>query len=77
MTQKEWVSKQLEDNGYITRNQCLREYISRLSAIISLLESDGWSFDAKYIEVTTPWGGQGRDYKYTVRFNPNANSDTI
>lgn len=77
MTQKQWVMDQLESNGHITRNECLRVYISRLSAIIQLLEEDGYIFDRGFIDVATPWGGVGKDYKYTVRYNPNVDSDTI
>ena len=41
LTQKQWVLNRLETNGYITRNECLRNYISRLGAIIADLKKDG------------------------------------
>ena len=46
-SQKDRVVGQLLANGYITRNQCLRNYISRLSAIIQVLEEEGWQFSTK------------------------------
>jgi len=44
-TQKEKVIKQLKENGEVSRNWCLQNYISRLSAIIQDLEQDGWKFE--------------------------------
>ena len=69
MTQKQWVEQRLNANGKITRNECLRNYISRLGAIIAMLKSDGWEFETKYIDVKTPFG-TGKDYQYTVIKNP-------
>jgi len=64
-TQKQWVLNRLNENGYITRNECLRNYISRLGAIIADLKADGYEFEAGYIEVKTPFG-TGKDYKYSL-----------
>lgn len=66
LTQKQWVLNRLLENGYITRNECLRNYISRLGAIIADLKADGYDFDAGYIEVQTPFG-LGKDYKYSLK----------
>lgn len=44
MTQKEIVIHQLEENGKISRNWCLKNYISRLSSIIFILKKEGWEF---------------------------------
>lgn len=60
-TQKERVVGQLQKNGYITRNQCLRVYITRLSAIILDLRNEGWDFKAE---------DDKGDYKYTVTKKP-------
>lgn len=46
-TQRQRVIKKLLKDGFITRNECLRVYISRLSAIIQVLEVEGWEFEAK------------------------------
>lgn len=67
MTQKEWVLHELNTNGgKITRNKCLRNYISRLGAIICDLKKDGYEFTGEYIEVKTPFG-IGNDYMYTMK----------
>lgn len=66
-TQKEWVVKQLKDKGFITRNECLKNYISRLGSIIWNLKNEGWEFDAKYVNFTTPFGRKVKDFKYEVK----------
>lgn len=66
LTQLQWVKDRLKANGYITRNECLRVYISRLGALIATLKEEGYEFDAGYIKVATPFG-VGKDYKYTLR----------
>ena len=68
-TQKQWVENRLNDDGKITRNTCLKNYISRLGAIISMLKDDGYEFNTQYIEVKTPFG-KGKDFQYTVTKYP-------
>jgi hypothetical protein len=70
-TQREWVEAQLTERGGITRNQCLKNYISRLGAIIADLKKDGWEFVASYKEVQTPFG-KGKDYVYRVTNIPSS-----
>jgi Helix-turn-helix domain len=53
----------LEREGRITRNQCLRMYISRLAARVADLEKDGWVFRTKKV---------GNDYEYRVVERPKA-----
>lgn len=43
-TQKEFVIDCLLKHGVISRNYCLKNYISRLSAIILDLQHEGWTF---------------------------------
>jgi hypothetical protein len=57
-TQLERVKGKILRDGYITRNECLRNYISRLSAIIYTLESK-YDMIFKTEEV-------GGDYKYIL-----------
>ena len=64
-TQREWVLAQVKEHGYITRNQCLRNYITRLTSIINLLKKEGYQFESKYVDVETFWG-KGKDYRYTL-----------
>ena len=60
-TQKKWVLDQIKEKGFITRNECLKVYISRLGAIICDLQKDGYKFTAEYQK--TPYG---QDYVYTL-----------
>jgi len=43
-TQKMWVVSKLKEQGYITRNTCLANRITRLSSIVQQLESEGYMF---------------------------------
>lgn len=43
-TQENWVLEQLNTTGQIDRNTCLRNYISRLGAIIHDLKKKGYKF---------------------------------
>jgi hypothetical protein len=61
LSQRKWVEEQLKENGEITRNQCLKNYISRLGAIICDMKADGWK-----IEPTR----RGSDYVYTLVDTP-------
>jgi hypothetical protein len=56
-SQLDRVRFKLNRDGFITRNECLRNYISRLSAIILLLKRQGWKFET--VE-------EKGDYKYIV-----------
>lgn len=49
MTQKQRVLGQLKKFGKISRNDCLKNYISRLSAIIYDLKKEGYEFTEKEI----------------------------
>ena len=60
-TQKAWILKQLRENGRITRNECLKNFISRLGARISDLKEEGWNIEGEFIK--TP---NGKDYVYTL-----------
>lgn len=56
-TQRQWVEQQLLTTGEITRNQCLAQFISRLSGIIYRLENDGWVLEHS---------NRDGDYVYTL-----------
>lgn len=66
MTQEQWIIGQLRNKGCITRNQCLKNYISRLGARISDLKAKGWVFDTENVKVKKPNGDIGSDYKYIL-----------
>ena len=57
MTQLEKIREQLLKNGRISRNFCLRNYISRLGARIIDLKKEGFEFNAH---------NEGGDYVYEV-----------
>jgi len=61
-TQRQRVESRLLECGYITRNECLRVFISRLSGIIQLLEEEGWEFDTS--------NQSKQDYIYRVVKSP-------
>ena len=66
ITQKDWVIKTIINNKFITRNMCLRNYISRLGALIPKIEDELLvEFQGKFIPVTTSWG-KSKDYQYTL-----------
>lgn len=61
-TQKKRVEKRLLETGQISRNECLRVFISRLGAIIVKLKDEGWVFETKtvngdyvYVLVSSPY----------------------
>lgn len=57
-TQDNRIIGQLLKTGIIYRNDCLRNFISRLGSIIKRLEHKGWEFeDRGYTE-------DGKDYYY-------------
>lgn len=61
MTQKDFVIKKLKDDGYISRNYCLQNFISRLGAIACDLKNDGWELEGK---------NKDGDYIYEVKVSP-------
>lgn len=65
-TQKKWVAQELLKNGRISRNTALKNYVSRLGAIMAQLKDIGVQFNTKESEVLTPWGDVGSDYVYEI-----------
>jgi hypothetical protein len=64
-TQKEFVRDYLIKHGEISRNYCIRDkYITRLGAIICLLNKEGMTITGK--DKKTVWGS---DYVYTYYTN--------
>lgn len=59
MSQREIVLKELKENGSVSRNWCLANYISRLSSIMNKLKAEG-------IKFTTHQDGRSGDYKYIL-----------
>ena len=61
LTQKERIVKKFVDTGYVTRNEAIRNYITRLSAIICDLTKEGWEFETKNVKG---------DYVYVLKKSP-------
>lgn len=77
LTQKIWVEGILFETKQISRNNCLQNYVSRLGAIIATLKSEGYEFEAEYIEYQTLMGWSGKDYVYTVTKFPKEIQEKI
>lgn len=77
--QKKFIIKQLEKTGKVSRNYCLSRFITRLGAIIKVLEDDGYVFDSRPSKTgktmmngrveKTRWGEN--DYVYYLVAKPN------
>ena len=46
-SQKQLIKDQLDEFGEVSRNFALRNYISRLAAIIAILKKEGMDFDTE------------------------------
>lgn len=62
-SQKDKVLTELRSQGFVTRNWALRNFISRLGAIMCDLKKDGIEFETKRIEG---------DYGYILQDKPKA-----
>ncbi len=62
-TQKDWVLNQLIKKNKISRNACLKRYISRLGAIICDIKAEfGFEITGAYKQTNN-----GRDYIYYLK----------
>ena len=61
VSQKSIVLKKLRTDGFVTRNWCLQNFISRLSAIMISLKNEGVNFTTKVVDG---------DYIYTLQDKP-------
>lgn len=64
-SQKEWVISILNREGKISRNFCLQNYITRLGALVNLLNKEGWVITGGYEGKSL-----GRDFVYRVEKSP-------
>ncbi len=60
-SQKDKVLKLMREQGFVTRNWALQNYISRLGAIMCDLKDEGVNFEAK---------NDDGDYRYTLLDKP-------
>lgn len=63
-SQLSYVGEQLKKNGRISRNQCLGRRITRLGALIKMLQYAGWTFlkPERYYTSSRNW-----DYIYYLK----------
>ena len=64
-TQLNFIINQLNLNGYISRNLCLQERITRLGARIQDLKDSGWEFETKYVHENG-----GKNFYYYTKSSP-------
>lgn len=63
--QRSFVKEIIDKQGFITRNQALSVFITRLSSIIKNLKDEGYNIEGRY-------GEKGVDYIYEWKdFQPN------
>lgn len=62
-TQRKWIINRLLSVGEISRNECLRKFISRLSGHIYAIKEQNptWQIEAKMVKTQG-----GKDYLYTL-----------
>jgi len=60
-SQVELIRKQLIENGSISRNWCLKNFITRLGARIDDLKREGMKINGKFVKTDF-----GTDYVYTL-----------
>jgi ribosomal protein S8 len=71
-TQKTLILQRLKETGSVSRNWCLKNYISRLGAIIQQLESEGYQFSAEYVKDKQ---SGYKDYVYTLMLTPEEDKE--
>ena len=64
--QYNFIVSRLEKKGEISRNECLKNYISRLGAYIHKLKREGYRFDTFKRSIKTVYG-RGYDYVYKIK----------
>lgn len=54
-----FIIKQLKEKGQVSRNLCLKNFISRLGALMCILKEQGLKYEGHYTE--------NRDYVYKIK----------
>jgi hypothetical protein len=71
-TQQKYVTDFLKKEGYISRNQCLQQRITRLGAIIFTLKEMGYQFEPKWVKENG-----GRNFYYYLISAPKIRRSEI
>ena len=61
----QFIKNELLSKGYITRNEMLKNFISRGGARLLDLKHEGWVFKTKLVKY-----GNGTDYQYILKSKP-------
>ena len=61
LNQTQFIISQLKRRKKISRNMCLANYITRLSARVNDLKEAGWNIEGRFVK-----GKYGKDYVYFV-----------
>jgi hypothetical protein len=69
-TQREIILERINITGEVSRDFALRNFISRLGAIIDKLKSEGYEFDAYYQDYIDNGGRPAKDYVYKLLKRP-------
>ena len=64
-TQLEYVKKLLFNNGEVSRNHLLQQFITRGGARINDLKNEGWEIDGEYRKTE-----HGKDFVYVLIKSP-------
>lgn len=60
--QRQWVEHQLRTRGYVSRNEALQNYLTRLAEYIRQLRSEGWEIEGDRVKTEF-----GEDYQYKLK----------
>jgi len=63
LNQKQWIRQRLIEHGSITRNECLRRYISRLATRIFELKNEGMDIVGERM-----YQANGKAYDFIYRY---------
>jgi len=69
-SQQDFVVSMLNTTREISRNYCLKHFISRLGAIIYSLKKEGYEFTTVTRKNLKPDGTTGKDFIYKVKRFP-------
>ena len=58
-TQINWTKNEVDTHGEVSRNKALNNFISRLGAIVPLLNKIGYNLKGRYVDTE-----HGKDYIY-------------
>ena len=61
-SQEQWIRYNLSVRKFITRNECLKNFVTRLAARITDLKDEGWNIEGESVDTQL-----GKDYVYYLK----------